>query len=768
VLYERARECAARGRLDEALRIYGVLGPTVTPAALRALVSNDRAALAALAGDLPAALRGFCEALEADPRCEAARSNLALVEADLAPTAAGSGEGAGNDPTADAEAGRPVKVAIVSFLFNWPSTGGGIVHTVELTRFLAGAGYDVRHFHARFAPWGVGRVGAPLPFASEALEFDEAGWDVASIQARFRAAVDAFGPDYVLLTDSWNMKPLLAEALRGHRVVLRLQAMECLCPLNNVRLLPAPGGGARQCPLDQLARPAECARCLAEHGATSGGLHQAERALSGAGKPGYHERLLRAFREAEAVLVVNPLTEGLVRPHARRVRVVTAGMDPARFPWPWPEEPAPREKKGTTLFFAGLVEEWMKGFHVLREACALLWRRRQDFELVATGEPPGRVDGFTRFVGWLSQEELPRHLRAADVVVLPTLAQEGLGRTAVEAMGVGRPVVASRLGGLPATVEDGVTGLLFEPGDPADLAARLETLLDDPALRERLGLAGRRRFEERYDWNAVIANHYRPLLAGPGPRPGAAAPPPYAPHIPPRVDRGRLVVDVAEFLGLPAGRAEVLFQSYLGVHEARGYARRLGECKTLCLEEAFVLYALLARDRPPTVAVVGAEDGGPARRLLDVVSLLGLPGRVVCFDAADRVRHFGRDEAELVVGDLAGRFRTAVLGAFEPGLVYLDLHPYPLLSEAVAQTVADGRWSLAVHDCGRGLCNPHMSLARDDPAVTSLTGVWERHVLAEVFAAAGPFDPRLDRLETATHRLRVFDTPHGLALALPR
>jgi glycosyltransferase involved in cell wall biosynthesis len=107
---------------------------------------------------------------------------------------------------------------------------------------------------------------------------------------------------------------------------------------------------------------------------------------------------------------------------------------------------------------------------------------------------------------------LPRHLRAADVLVMPTIAQEALGRTAVEAMAVGRPVIASRLGGLPATVVDGVTGLLCAPGDPDDLARQIERLLDDPALRERLGLAGRRRFEEHYDWNVIIERHYKPLL----------------------------------------------------------------------------------------------------------------------------------------------------------------------------------------------------------------------------------------------------------------
>jgi glycosyltransferase involved in cell wall biosynthesis len=419
-----------------------------------------------------------------------------------------------------AEAPCAGRVAILSSLFNWPSTGGGIVHTVELAHFLRAAGFEVRHFYARYEPWAIGRVEGALPFPSEGLAFDEPGWTVPAIQARFRAAVAAFRPDWVLLTDSWNMKPLLAEAVADYPYFLRLQAMECLCPLNNLRLLPAERGGCRQCRLHQPAHPDECAACVARHGRFSGSLHQAERALSGTGTPEYHAKLLRALREAEAVLVVNPLSAALVGPYARRVCVVPAGMDAARFPWPSPEAPAEAAPKA--ILFAGLAREPMKGFDVLQEAAALLWHKRRDFEVIATADSPGRVNDFTRFVGWLSQEELPRQLHAAYLVVMPTVAQEALGRTAVEAMAAGRPVVASRIGGLPFTVRDGVTSLLCAPGDPADLARKIEVLLDDPALADRLGRAGRQRFEEHYAWDVIIERHYRPLLAAC--RNGRAAP----------------------------------------------------------------------------------------------------------------------------------------------------------------------------------------------------------------------------------------------------
>ena len=315
----------------------------------------------------------------------------------------------------------------------------------------------------------------------------------------------------MLITDSWNFKPLLAEAVDGYPYLLRLQAMECVCPLNNLRLLPGTDGRVSQCPRNQLADPEACRRCLVRRGHLSGDLHRAERQLSGVDHPDYHQRLVRVLRRAEAVLVVNPLTEALIRPSTPRVRVVTAGMDPARFP-EQPEEQRPGASKCVFLF-AGLVEEWIKGFAVLRDACRLLWQERRDFELMVTGDPPAEPEPFARYIGWQSQELLPRCYRAADLCVVPTIAQDALGRTAVEAMAAGRPVVASRIGGLPFTVLNGETGLLFRPGDPRDLAAQLTRLLGDPALRRRLGEAGRRRFEEHYTWNAIIERHYQPLLA---------------------------------------------------------------------------------------------------------------------------------------------------------------------------------------------------------------------------------------------------------------
>ena len=75
---------------------------------------------------------------------------------------------------------------------------------------------------------------------------------------------------------------------------------------------------------------------------------------------------------------------------------------------------------------------------------------------------------------------------------------ECFGIVTAEAQGYGNPVIASRIGGLPEVVEAGVTGLLVEPGDPADLAAAMRCLWDDPELNRRMGRAARERAQREF------------------------------------------------------------------------------------------------------------------------------------------------------------------------------------------------------------------------------------------------------------------------------
>jgi hypothetical protein len=214
---------------------------------LTALARNEQAALAAEAGELLRAFEGFRQCLAIDPQSRAARFNFTLLE-EAIPDQSFKLPVRGTEPQSCERTHQSVggKFAIVSFRFNWPTSGGGNIHTCELARFLAKAGYTVRHFYPRFDSWAIGNAVSP-PFASEELSFTDKDWNIATIQFRLRQAVDAFRPDCILITDSWNMKPHLAEAMRGYPVFLRFQALECLCPLNNVRLLCDGDGRFSQC-----------------------------------------------------------------------------------------------------------------------------------------------------------------------------------------------------------------------------------------------------------------------------------------------------------------------------------------------------------------------------------------------------------------------------------------------------------------------------------------------------------------------------------------
>ena len=120
-----------------------------------------------------------------------------------------------------------------------------------------------------------------------------------------------------------------------------------------------------------------------------------------------------------------------------------------------------------------------------------------------------------RFIGRKQPDELRFWYSAADVAVT-TPWYEPFGLTPLEAMACGVPVIGSRVGGIAFTVADGETGFLVPPRDPEALCARLDRLLGAPALRARMGQAGRARVLRAFTWTEVAARTaalYDELLA---------------------------------------------------------------------------------------------------------------------------------------------------------------------------------------------------------------------------------------------------------------
>ena len=120
------------------------------------------------------------------------------------------------------------------------------------------------------------------------------------------------------------------------------------------------------------------------------------------------------------------------------------------------------------------------------------------------------------FVGY--QEDVAGYYRLFDAFLLPSVT-EGTPVSAIEALASGTPVVANRVGGVPDVVRDGVDGYLVEPGDVDAAAGRLAELAGDPALRTRLGEAGRAHVLDRYSVGRLVDDVdrlYRSLLAAKG------------------------------------------------------------------------------------------------------------------------------------------------------------------------------------------------------------------------------------------------------------
>ena len=160
----------------------------------------------------------------------------------------------------------------------------------------------------------------------------------------------------------------------------------------------------------------------------------------------------------------------------------------------------------------------------LLDALAALRERGVDALLLLVGDGSDRERlerlahgrGLAKSVLFLGyQDDVARWYAACDAIVLSS-ANEGTPVTLIEALAAGRPVVATRVGGVEDVVEDGVTGHLVRPGDTHAIAERLALLAADPELRRRMGETGRAQMLQRYAVPRLVDDVdrlYRTLLS---------------------------------------------------------------------------------------------------------------------------------------------------------------------------------------------------------------------------------------------------------------
>lgn len=221
-------------------------------------------------------------------------------------------------------------------------------------------------------------------------------------------------------------------------------------------------------------------------------------------------------REAAFVVAVSDFSrDWLCRrlpAHSEKIHRIYNGIDPAEFASPSPASGRPR-----IISVGRYIGK--KGFPDLIDACALLRDRNREFSCEIIGDGPLEeqlrvrigalgLDDCVELAGPRPQEEVRQKLAASTVFVLacatePDGGMDTLPTVIVEAMAAGIPVISTRLAAIPEMVEHGTTGLLVGEKSPGPLADAIGSLLDDPALAARMGAAGRRHADAKFDIRIV-------------------------------------------------------------------------------------------------------------------------------------------------------------------------------------------------------------------------------------------------------------------------
>jgi glycogen(starch) synthase len=216
----------------------------------------------------------------------------------------------------------------------------------------------------------------------------------------------------------------------------------------------------------------------------------------------------------------------LAQLHARapeirsRSSVILNGLDfPAALPEPIPAD-------GHRLLCLGRLH-FQKGFDLALSALAAIVDRFPNARLTIAGDGPERaalerrayelnLTGVVDFIGWVSPDKVSELLNAATLILMPSRS-EPFGLVALEAASMARPVIASRVGGLPEVVVDGTTGLLVDAENSQELAQAIAVMLTHPQQAAQMGQAGRKRARECFAWQHCVDSYdelYQKLAGG--------------------------------------------------------------------------------------------------------------------------------------------------------------------------------------------------------------------------------------------------------------
>jgi phosphatidylinositol alpha-mannosyltransferase len=226
----------------------------------------------------------------------------------------------------------------------------------------------------------------------------------------------------------------------------------------------------------------------------------------------YGKPLLKRYvrRLHARIAVSNPAREFVQHYFPGDYRVIPNGIDVRRFQ---NQAPYPELRDGmTNLLFVGRLE-YRKGLGYLLRAFAQLKPQYPNLRLIIVGDGPLRrwygnflarkqLDDVV-MAGYVPASELPRYYASCDIFCTPATGDESFGIVLLEAMASGKPIVATSIDGFREVVTHGREGLLVERKSRRQLSYALQTLINNPAMRQEMGQAGLLRARQ-FDWERVI------------------------------------------------------------------------------------------------------------------------------------------------------------------------------------------------------------------------------------------------------------------------
>jgi len=399
------------------------------------------------------------------------------------------------------------RIAVIDFLFSWPPDSGARIDLKEILVRLQ-KDYEVILFILDYSKRGfAGNIHDKIPIPLKVISTDKKDYHSHKFLREIKRQVLQFNPHCVFIADCWHIKPYLVEMLKDYPIFLRFYCYETLCLKNNGVFIYR----HNICNRNHLISKKDfffCQWCsLSSMVRHRRGYFGDEYLAARAYRSSYSGLVKNMFRHVKAVGCYNKFIAERIKPWNKNVHILPSGVDVKKYFL----QPEKKQDKKIVLF-TGRAYDFFKGFHTLLAAGRILYKKRRDFYIVATNEGKGKKENFWELIPWRRPSELPALYRESHICVVPSLWREPFGMVAVEAMASGRPVVASKVGGLQNIITDGEDGFLVKPGDADDLSQKIEDLLDNSDLRREMGRKGRQKVENFFSWDKIYQNHYIQLF----------------------------------------------------------------------------------------------------------------------------------------------------------------------------------------------------------------------------------------------------------------